>query len=161
MIIRSVATIMVSLGLTGVVAAEDNFMIGNSTITCPTGWIQVEKQEERIAFRAPDGRQQATVSIMHFAVDPSFEDFKKLCTHRIEAEKRGGGDLVQSDTPFVDSETYGMYFSGGEVKINRIFSGYLALYKRELLTIYLESMGVAPKDHLETFKFFVAGLKRK
>ena len=46
-------------------------------------------------------------------------------------------------------------------KRDRVFSGHLSLVKRELITVYVEGIGTAPKDHLATFKAFVSGLNRK
>jgi hypothetical protein len=54
-----------------------------------------------------------------------------------------------------------MFYSGGVKRTGRIFSGYLSLTKRELVTIYLEGIGVGPKEHLQTFQSFVEGLARK
>jgi hypothetical protein len=53
-----------------------------------------------------------------------------------------------------------MFFSGGEKRTGRVFSGYLTLKQRELITVYVEGIGVAPKDHLASFEALASGLKR-
>jgi hypothetical protein len=99
---------------------------------------------------------------MRFGADASFEDFKRLCQLRLEAKKKDSPDcFVQSEPPFDIKRKFGMFYSGGVKKTGRVFSGYLSLTKRELVTIYLEGLGIAPKDHLQTFQGFVEGLKRK
>jgi hypothetical protein len=162
MLKRIVSTFASSVGLAGALAAETQFSIGSATIEVPKGWSEAKREPERIVLRSADGHQQATVSLMRLNADASFQDFKRLCDHRIEAEKKVVSDgFVQPDAPFKQAGTFGMYFSGGDKKANRAFSGYLTLKKRELITIYVEGMGIAPKDHLESFKKFASGLHSK
>jgi hypothetical protein len=42
-----------------------------------------------------------------------------------------------------------------------MFSCYLSASKKELITVYLEAVGVAPADHLASFRAFVTGLKHE
>ena len=51
------------------------------------------------------------------------------------------------------------FYSGGEKSTGRMFSCYLSQAKKELVTIYVEGIGVASKDHLDSFEAFVTGLK--
>jgi hypothetical protein len=41
-------------------------------------------------------------------------------------------------------DSFGLFYSGEERKSHRLFSGYLSLRKGELLTIYVEGLGVPP-----------------
>jgi len=142
--------------------AQELFPIGNAEITAPTGWCEVSKETERMVLRSLDGHQQATISTLGFSADVSFDNFKRLCVHRLEAEKKGFVDgFVRPQAPFDASGVFGMLFSGGENQNRRVFSGYLSLAKKELITIYVEGVGIAPKEHLESFKAFVNGLSRK
>lgn len=63
--------------------------------------------------------------------------------------------------PFAMEGRYGLIFSGGEKKLGRMFSCYLSCAETELITVYVEAVGVAPRDHLASFVAFVTGLKRK
>ena len=69
--------------------------------------------------------------------------------------------FVEADAPFQNSGSFGMFFFGGDKKVRRTFSGYLFLEKNELITIYVEGVGVAPKEHLLTFQTIVKSLKRR
>jgi len=92
---------------------------------------------------------------MHFGADPTFESFTTLCQHRIDVEKRELSDgFIEPDTPkpFKDGSTFGMLYSGGDKKSGRMFSSYVRLRGRELLTIYVEAIGIDPKDHVASFR---------
>lgn len=159
---RLTSILLASLSLGGFTLAADSVSLGRATLVVPAGWKEEKKEDERITLRSSDGREQATISIMRFGADASFDDFKRLCELRLEAEKKPSEDIfVQSDGPFDQIGTYGMFYSGGEKKMNRMFSGYLSLKDKELITIYIEGIGIAPKEHLETFKTFVGGMKTK
>lgn len=158
---RILMTIAAALGLSCAASAQQ-FAVGSAEVRAPSGWTEVKKEEERIVLRAPDGKQQATVSIMRFGADASFEDFQRLCQLRLEAEKKDSPDcFVQAEPPFDAKGKFGMFYSGGVKRTGQIFSGYLSLTKRELVTVYLEGLGIAPKEHLQTFQAFVEGLSRK
>jgi hypothetical protein len=142
--------------------AQEQFTIGTAVGAVPTGWTEKAKSEERIILRSPDSRQQATISILRFGKDASFEDFKSLCKHRLDAENRElVNGFIKADDPFNDKGFFGMFFSGGDKKNGRVFSGYLSLVNKELITVYVEGISVAPAENLKTFKAFVTGLKRK
>ena len=136
--------------------------LGTATVAPPNGWRVLENEDDRLVFRPSDGRQQATVSLMRFKAAPSFEDFKRLCTIRIQAEKEEAPEaFIEPDVPqpFERAGHYGLFFTGGEKKLGRMFSCYLSCLKAELIVIYLEAIGVAPSDHLASFEAFVTGLK--
>jgi hypothetical protein len=159
---RILSTIAATVGLANAVSAQQHYTIGSADIATPAGWSEVKREEDRLTLRSVDGHQQATISIMRFGADASFEDFKRLCQLRIEAEKKDLSDgFVQAEPPFEIKDKFGMFYSGGDKKAGRVFSGYLSLTKRELVTVYLEGLGITPKDHLQTFQAFVQGLKRK
>ncbi|MES2692208.1 MAG: hypothetical protein V4773_01965 [Verrucomicrobiota bacterium] len=159
---RILSTIAAAIGLTGAASAQQHFTISSVDIVAPADWSEVKKEEGRITLRSADGRQQATVSIMRFGADASFDDFKRLCQLRLEAEKKDSPDcFVQAEPPFDIESKFGMFYSGGVKKTGRVFSGYLSLTKRELVTVYLEGLSTAPKEHLQTFQSFVESLTRK
>jgi hypothetical protein len=160
---RIVSTLVASLGVSGSVAAQQHFTFANNEIAAPVGWHQVSKTEERLVLRSSDQHQQATISVLRLGSDTSFDDFRKLCQHRIDAERRELGDgFIQPDDPKPsrDGDTFRLFYSGGEKKTGRLFSAYLSLSRREFLTIYVEGVGVAPQVQLDCFKVFVNGLKR-
>ena len=162
MLKRIISAVAVWVGLTCAAAAEPHFTIGGAVVAAPAGWREVKKEDERITLHSPDDRQQATISVMYFGADASFEDFKRLCALRIEAEKKElGSGFIEPTAPYEKGGRFGMMFYGGEKKTGRIFAGHLSLEKKALITIYLEGSGVDPKQHMELFETFVTGLKRK
>ena len=162
---RFLSTLLAGVGLSSPAIAQQRFTIGSSALVAPAGWRKINKTDDRLVLRSPDGRQQATISVLQLNRDVAFDDFKTLCELRIDAEKKEVGEdwfmEPKDPSPFRDRGTFGMFYSGGEKESGRIFSAYLSSAGREFLTIYVEGVGVAPKDHLETFKAFVGGLKRK
>jgi len=99
---------------------------------------------------------------MRFGADASFVDFKLMCQLRLEAEKKDSPDcFIQSEPPYDIKGKFGMLYSGGDKKVGRVFSGFLSLTKRELVTIYVEGLDTAPKDLIETFQIFLHGLTLK
>lgn len=159
---RILATIAATVGLTGIASAQQHFTISTADVVAPAGWSEAKKESDRLTLQSSDGRQYATISIMRFGADASFDDFKRLCQLRLEAEKKDSPDcFIQSEPPFDIKGKFGLFYSGGVKKTGRVFSGYLTLTKRELVTIYIEGLGIDPKDHLQTFQSFVKGLIRK
>lgn len=159
---RILTAIAAAVGLAGTSYAQPHFVIGSADVAAPVGWREAKREDDRLTLQSPDGRQYATISTMRFGADASFEDFKRLCQLRLEAEKKDLPDcFIQSEAPFDIKGKFGMIYSGGVKKTGLVFSGYLSLTKRELVTIYVEGLGSAPKDHLQTFQSFVDGLKRK
>ena len=165
MLKRFLSAILASVGLvSGTSLSGAQLTIGEASIAAPDSWRVIKREEERITLRSDDDRQQATISWMQFGVRPSFDDFNRLCTLRLLAEKKDAPDVfITPDvpTPFDNNGRYGLFFGGGDKKSGRLFSGYLSLANKELITIYLEATGVAPEEHLASFKAFVASLKRK
>ena len=157
---KRIATI---LGLSAVAAsATENFSFGGCDIIAPTGWHEIKRTNDVLTLRSADGKEQATVSTMNFSSETTFEDFKKLCEKRIAADKQELSDgFVNPSEPFKSENLFGMFFSGGDKKSGRVFSGYLSFTKNQLVTVYVEGVGVSPENHLATFKKFVSGLKRK
>jgi hypothetical protein len=146
------------------VAGENSFVMGSTELTLPPGWRKIAVQDggDRVNFLSPAGDQQLTLSIMRFGRSPSFEDFKRLCDLRIRAEKEEAPSVnVKAEAPFEEGEVFMMIFTGDEKTANRIFSGHLSVAKKELLTIYLEGVGVDPQKHREAFQALVKNIARK
>lgn len=164
MLKRIITGLAATVGLASASAGDTAVTLGGATITPPSGWRELQRGAKRLVFRSSDHRQQATVSLMRFGAVPSWDDFKRLCALRLQAEKRGEPEtFIEPDAPqpFEREGRYGLFYSGGEKKTGRMFSCYLSCAKTELVTIYLEATGVAPKDHLASFEAFVTGLRRK
>jgi hypothetical protein len=158
---RLLSTLMACIGLIGVSSCEAQVKLGNTTITAPAGWRKTNREQEKINFTSTDERQQATISLMTFGAKPSFADFKRICSHRLEAEKAEAPSIsLHQNEAFEDAGTFGMFFSGEEPESGRLFSGYLTQKDKEIITIYVESIGVDSKKHLQAFQDFVKGLKR-
>lgn len=137
--------------------------IGTSTVAAPAGWRETSRTEDKVCLQSEDGTQQATLSVTQFVSNPTFEQFKLICDIRYKGEKKFLTDgFIEPDNPqpFTDGTRFGMVFCGGDKGTQRVFSGYLALLRRELVTIYIE--GSPPAENtLESFKAFVAGLRRE
>lgn len=159
--------ILLLIGLAGVsgCSAQDNpvkmeAILGKAVIPIPVGWIKSNDGVERINIASPDGFHQATFSITTFDVAPTFAEFKRICSHRLEAEKAHASDIsIIDDAPFEDAGTFGMFYSGKEASSNRLFSGYVTQKGREVHTLYLESVGTDSNKHLAAFETFVNGFK--
>ena len=142
---------------------QEAFTLGHTSLTLPSGWREIRSSSERMVFASSDGRQQLTVSLMRFGAAVTFEDFRLLCEKRIESERRELADgVIRPDTPnpFENSDGFGMFYSGEDRKGGRLFSGYLSYRDSELVAVYLEGLGVAPTEHLESFKTVVSSLRR-
>ena len=164
MLERLLSAIVVGIGLASSAASEPDLRIGNATIIPPAGWQLVKKTEEKLVLRAADGKQQATITLMRLEADPTSEQFEQICKHRYEAEKRDAPDITIEPSPphpSRDGATFFMIYSGSEKRNGRVFSGYLSLANRELITIYVEGISVTAKVHSDAFQAFVGGLKRK
>jgi hypothetical protein len=138
------------------------FIIGRSEIVSPSGWSEIERTDDRLKLQSEDGKHHTTISVMHFASDPSLEDFKRLCEIRYQGERqflRDGFMEPDAPKPFVESGLLGMFFSGGDKSDGRLFSGYLSLVRKELLTVYVEGQQ-PPSGHFECFAAFVKGIRR-
>ena len=142
------------------VMAQNEIFLGNNKFSIPTNWVTAKTNLDSIVLRSPSTKQQATISILQFGSDASFEDFKRLCDKRLEAEKKESSNVfIEPSEPFKSGEKFGMFYSGGDKKAGRMFSGFLSLNKRELTTIYVESIGADSVSHLKTFQEFVKGMK--
>jgi len=159
---RFLTFIAAAVGLASTTYAQLHFMIGSADLAAPVGWSEAKREDDRLTLQSSDGRQYATISIMRFGADASFVDFKLMCQLRLEAEKKDSPDcFIQSEPPYDIKGKFGMLYSGGDKKVGRVFSGFLSLTKRELVTIYVEGLDTAPKDLIETFQIFLHGLTLK
>jgi hypothetical protein len=120
-----------------------------------------DRGADRVSLEAAGGRERATISVLDFKVPPSFEDFKRLCEHRIGAEKKASPDaFVQPSDPWDSQGSFKFLYSGGEKASGRVFSGHLSLKDRQLVTLYVEGIGVVAKAHLGSFEAFMKGFQR-
>jgi hypothetical protein len=156
---RLILILTVSMALLSL-SCDAQVKLGNAEIKVPARWRTIVDDKERINILSADERQQATVSIQRFDSRATFEDFKRLCEIRQKAEKADVPDvLISAEEPFVDGGIFKMSYSGNEKAMGRLFSGYLTLKDKELITVYVESIGVDSKKHSQTFEEFVKGLK--
>ena len=121
-------------------------------VQIPEGWIEQSRTPDRSGYVSPDGRQAATVSITEFRDDLSFDQFRIVCEHRVAAEKRAAlTAFVESTGPATANSRWEFFYSGAERASARLFSGYMAYASRKVFTLYLESFGASPKEHLSRF----------
>ena len=150
---------LVGFSLGSAVFAADA-VVGHARLPVPDGWSVVERTGDRVTLRNESKTQSITFSSLTFGAAPSIEDFKILCRHRIEAERKGDPEVfIEEGKPAQSGDSLVFYYSGGEKQTGRIFSGQLLLVGRELTTTYLESSGTDPKRHLTLFSELVGSLK--
>jgi hypothetical protein len=140
---------------------KQRFTLDNVSIPALEGWTETKRNDELIVAGSAGGRQQVTLSTIHFAEDPSLEAFEILCERRLEGERREFEDgFIEGGEPQAVGDGFVMVYSGGDKDSGRIFSGFLSLKLRELVTVYVESIGMSSEDHLQTFKTLVSGVVR-
>jgi hypothetical protein len=138
------------------------FLIGRSEIISPDGWTEIERTDGMLKLKSEDRKYQATISVIHFASDMTFENFKRVCEIRYKLERQSLNEgYIEPDDPqpFTDHGSFGMFFSGCDKSDARLFSGYLSLVRQELLTVYLEAPA-PPNGYFECFATFVKGIRR-
>ncbi len=153
-----------SLSVGASAPAQQLFKIANYEVTAPAGWHEVRGTLVKLVLRSSDDHQQATLSVTKFDSTASPEHFRSLCWHRLEAERRelqDGFISPESPEPTKDGETFSLLYSGGERGTGRVFSEYLTMTGKDLLSLYVEGVGVAAKEHLEAFRSFTASVKRR
>ena len=141
---------------------SQQFSIGTAYIDVPHGWRQVPGPDGDLIVRSPDDRQQVTLNVAQLENPATFDDFKRICAVRLKAEKQQlvDGGIEPNPVPFQQNDLFGFVYTGVDRKTRRMFSTYLSLETRELVTLYLESFAVQPNRHIETFKTLIANLKR-
>jgi len=72
-------TILALVTISESVMAQERYNLVSSEFRPPRGWQQAKREEDKLVFRSADQRQQATVTVVHFGTDPTFESFTKLC----------------------------------------------------------------------------------
>ena len=122
----------------------------------PDGWTYEKQAEDRIVFKDPTGRQQTTLSVLALRARPTFDEFKLLCSHRLNAERAESSKVfIEGGVPQIDHGKFVCIYSGGNRDTRRMFSSYLTANEQQFTTLYVEGIGISGKDHLETFAFFV------
>jgi hypothetical protein len=136
-----------------------SFNIGNSQVVAPEGWTLLSQSNDKVVL-CSSRDQQATISLIHFEADVSFDQFKTLCDiHVRSANKVVTDGFVEPESPFPDRGTFGMCFYGGDRSCGRVFFGYLSLAQRDLVTMFVEGVGVDPETHARDCQAVVKGLK--
>jgi hypothetical protein len=125
--------------------------IGRADVYLPNGWQLLKRSEDVVVARSPNG-QQATVSLLRANSEISFDAFKRLCDIRRDLEKQGCTEgFSDAKPPFVERNAFHLLFFGEDKQNSRLFSGHLSSAQQELVTIYVEGVGVDPRDHLPSF----------
>jgi hypothetical protein len=148
--------------LTTPALADDTCTLGTATFSLPPGWKQVSATDDRQTYASPSGAQQATISITNLDHPPTFHDFELLCAHRYDAEKNGIKDLIlipREPLPHNDSGQFTMTYSGEENPTSRVFSGFLWVKGKQLITLYVEGIGIASDRNEDAFKAIADSLR--
>jgi hypothetical protein len=150
---------LLGLSLGSAVLAADA-VVGEARLPVPNGWSIAERTSDRVTLKNASRTQFITLSSLVFGTIPSIEDFKLLCRHRMDSERKGAPDVfIEEGEPARSNGALVFLFSGGERQSRRIFSGQLLLVGKQLTTTYLESSGIDPKSHLALFSDLVGSLK--
>lgn len=99
---------------------------------------------------------------MDFNKNLNPEIFRLICKDRLAVERqelRDGTIWPDSPEPLNRGNSLYLFYSGGEKSTGRIFSTYMTFKEKEVLTIYLEGLGVTPDEHGAEFKAMVATVK--
>ena len=154
MLKRWLALVAGIAALSALASADDSYRLGNAAFSAPPGWKQIDGTDERSTFASPDGCQQVTISILRLTKAPSFDDFEQLCAQRYDAEKNGVKDLVlipKDPAPRHKDGKFFMVFSGEENPRGRVFSGFLWIKGTNLVTVYVEGIGVSADRNSDSF----------
>ena len=157
---RHIRGLLSLLGLSlGSNAVAADVVVGRAHLPIPAGWSVADRSPERATLHDDQWTQSITLSSLAFQVSPSFDDFKRICQLRLEAERKDAPHVfIEADEPTVTSDSAFFFFSGADKSSRRVFSGELTLVKNELITVYLEGMNVDPKEHLAFFAKTVKSL---
>jgi len=141
-------------------SSDSRIVFGSSYLALPDGWKEVKREPERVTFLNADDTEQATVSKLDFAAAPSFEDFKVICEDRLAAERQASKDASLNVTgPLNEGKHFTFMYSGSEKETRRLFSGYIVVVEKTVMTVYLEGIGVTGERHVASFKAFVTGFR--
>jgi hypothetical protein len=138
--------------------------VGSAMLTVPEAWSLSSRSENEVVLRSAGSREQATISTIGFERLLSFEEFCSVCAHRVEAEKKGLRDgFIHPDppVPFQADGGHRMVYIGGDKSTHRVFSAYLLQIESEVLTVYLEGLGIPLTEHSKTFNQLLSTLRRK
>jgi hypothetical protein len=118
------------------------------------GWRELQREAARVTFEREGQPERVTLSKLELAKTPTLAEFEKLCQHRLDAERSvlQGDDNLQISPPADDLT---MFFSGTESAAARLFSGFLFVSGQALITVYVEGVGVPPRQHLDSFRAVV------
>jgi hypothetical protein len=138
--------------------------IGSALVTFPHTWRVESRFDDRVVVRSANGREQATIGIISLKKGLTFDEFCVVCARRVEAEKKRMRDgFIHPDppTPYKAAESFSLYYAGGDKSAHRVFSAYLLYIESEVVTVYLEGLGIPLTEHSETFKALLSTLKRR
>jgi hypothetical protein len=124
MLKRLMSILVAGAGLASPAAGHSHLRLGNAAIAIPEGWQKAKESEEQVVLRSPDGRQQATISLTRFNVDPTFDQFRRICQHCYDAEKREVADTSiepSSPEPSNEGSALVMLYFGVDKKNHRLF----------------------------------------
>ena len=98
---------------------------------------------------------------MRLEEDISFEHFKTLGDIHLRAMKKFvPKGFVDSDPPLKERGAFWMFFSAGDVREGRIFSGCQSARRNELIAILFEGSGVDVQAHVKDCHKLWDSLKR-
>ena len=146
----------------GSTAPDITFSFWNCEISAPADWRELKRNEDVLVIGSPDNSERATISEMSFRGDVTLDQFKRLCAHRLSAEKRYlVNGVVNASDPLREGNSFEMLFSGVDKSVPRIFSGRLHCANRLVITLYVEAVGIEPQQHFVTYDRLVKKLRRK
>ena len=138
---------------------ETTFALGSWKIDVPEGWtFQISPDR---AILKPSPQQEATISLMRFDEDITFEHFKKLSDIHLRAARKLVPDgFVDPETPMEDRGAFWMFFFGGDKSEGRMFFGCQAARRNELIFVLFEGVGIDVQAHVNDCQKLWDSLKR-
>src|SRR5260370_7705478 len=67
---------------------QQRFQVGSASFFLPFGWQPLKNSQEILTACSADGTQRATISVVHFESEVTFDCFKALCEKRLKIENQ-------------------------------------------------------------------------
>jgi hypothetical protein len=125
----------------------------------PDGWQLVSREDERVVFRSAQVNAQATISVLLTGKPASFADFEKICQHRLSVERTQDVTFSTLRGPTDEKKRFVFEFIGVANPAIRLFSGLMICVATRIQTLYVESIGVDPTQHMMSFHSWRSALR--
>jgi hypothetical protein len=135
--------------------------IGRADLYLPNGWQLLKRSEDVVVARSPNG-QQATVSLYAQILKSALMRSRDFVIFVSTSKSKAVLKASWTQSPPSSNEMRSICFSSEKTsRTVDCFSGICLRLSKSLVTIYVEGVGVDPRDHLQSFAVLVRGLRRR